>query len=162
MRILGIDPGSRIIGFALIEWQPQTMYYISSGVIKSKVEDFPQRLHDFSLALNQIIVEHTPDCAAIESMFFYKNAKTLMQLCHARGVLLAAMAANGVPVAEYAPCLIKKSTVGVGNASKQRVGEMVQHLLRIEQSLAVDAADAAAVAITHGNHLRSSFLEAQL
>ena len=148
MRVLGIDPGSHITGFAVLDNCDRSLVYVDSGVVRlNGALEF--RLHQLSQAIDEIVNEYQPESAAIETAFMHRNARALMVLCHARGVILQSVVKHQVPITHYEPKLVKKTVVGTGGAKKGQVGFMVQHLLNIKRTLAEDAADAAAVAITH-------------
>jgi crossover junction endodeoxyribonuclease RuvC len=114
------------------------------------------RLMALDLALTDLILEHRPDGAAVEEVFVNVNPQSTLKLGQARGVILLNAARSGMEVGEYAARLVKKSVVGVGNASKDQVHAMVQRLLPGAKIVGSDAADALAVAITHAHHLASA------
>lgn len=152
MRILGIDPGSVYCGYGVIDRHGTRVSIVEYGVInaKKKNQDFPLRLKNIYERLTQVIKRTNPDESAFESMFFSKNAQTLMKLSHARAAAMLATTLREVPIAEYAPREVKKSVTGNGNADKKQVQYMVKNLLRIDDEIALfDSTDALAVAICH-------------
>ena len=155
MKVIGLDPGSRKTGYGIVEHLGTKTRYIASGCIRLG-EDLPlaERLLILSEQLEKILEEYQPDCGAVESVFFGKNAKSALVLGHARGVILLRLAACHLPISEYAPLDVKKSIVGVGRATKEQVQQMVKILLnRRQQTLQEDEADALAVAITHSHFI---------
>lgn len=150
MRVLGIDPGSRHCGYGLVEAARGKTRYLDSGRISlpasEPLSDRLSRLHD---ALAGVIARHAPDAAAVEKIFFAKNVRSALSLGQARGVVLAAVAAAGVPVQEYSALEIKKAVVGYGRADKAQVQTMVVALLGLRRRPTEDEADALAVALCH-------------
>ncbi|MBE2190057.1 MAG: crossover junction endodeoxyribonuclease RuvC, partial [Candidatus Kapabacteria bacterium] len=126
MRILGIDPGSVICGYGIIEVEAGKIILVEYGVIKAKKkeEDFPLRLKEIFERLTSVIERHLPDESALESVFFSKNVQSLMKLSHARAAAMLASTLREIPVAEYSPREVKKAVTGNGNASKQQVEYM--------------------------------------
>jgi crossover junction endodeoxyribonuclease RuvC len=152
MRILGIDPGSVICGYGIIEVEAGKIILVEYGVIKAKKkeEDFPLRLKEIFERLTSVIERHLPDESALESVFFSKNVQSLMKLSHARAAAMLASTLREIPVAEYSPREVKKAVTGNGNASKQQVEYMVKSLLKISDTHEFfDATDALAVALCH-------------
>ncbi|NQT24199.1 crossover junction endodeoxyribonuclease RuvC [candidate division KSB1 bacterium] len=152
MRVLGIDPGTRIMGFGLLDFEggSQTLRDFGSVSINPK-NAFEKRLLRIHEEVGQIILRSKPDVMAVEEVFVCKNAKTTLKLGHARGVVLLAAAQHDVPVFEYAPREIKQAVVGQGGASKDQVRWMMSQMLRIPiDTLDEDAADGLAVALCHG------------
>ena len=151
-RIIGIDPGSRITGYGVLEAGKQELVYLESGCIRTRDAPFPERLAEIYHSVNELIVQHQPDVFAIEEVFMAKNVDSALKLGQARGVAIAAGVANGLPVFEYPANLVKKSVVGYGHADKNQVARMVGHLLPGLNLAAGDASDALAVAICHAHH----------
>ena len=149
MRILGIDPGSRITGFGLIDNQTDRIEYVYSGAVKVVGEGLPQRLGYIFTALEEIIRQYQPEQMSIENVFMSKNAASALKLGQARGAAICAGYQSGLEIAEYAPREIKQSIVGSGAASKDQVKHMVKRLLGIRQELQEDEADGLAIAICH-------------
>ena len=153
MKILGIDPGSRVTGYGLIEQEGNITRYLVSGCIRIPEKwSLSEKLLRIANSLDQLIVENSPDCASIEQIFFARNARTALILGHVRGVILFKMAEKGLPVHEYPPLQVKQAVVGVGRASKDQVLHMVQILLNHRKPFAEDEADALASAITHAHY----------
>ena len=148
-RILGIDPGSRITGYGLIECSGQKLKYISSGCIRVQSENFPNRLRQIFSALTEIISEFQPHEMAIEQVFMHKNADAALKLGQARGAAICAVQCGDIPVFEYAARQVKQALVGKGNAEKQQVQHMVKILLGIKGELQMDASDALAISLCH-------------
>jgi crossover junction endodeoxyribonuclease RuvC len=153
MIILGIDPGSVITGYGVIERQGRQARLIECGCIRMKSgSPLPDRLKVIYDSLTEVITLLRPDQAAIESTFFGKNAQSALILGHARGVAMLAATNAGLPVSEYAPREIKQSVVGTGGASKEQIQYMVQAILKLPRApKPADAADAVAIALCHAN-----------
>ncbi len=153
MRIIGIDPGSIVCGYGVIEKEGKNkLTLIEYGVIKAKVtsEDITLRLKEIYTRLTAVIERSLPDEGACESTFYSKNVKSLVQLTQARAVALLAATMREVGMTEYAPLEVKKAVTGRGNASKEQVSFMVRKMLNIDEVPEyADATDALAVAITH-------------
>lgn len=156
MKILGIDPGSLITGYGVVESTGAgKLLHVSNGsVAVSGSLPLSERLLAISTALTSLIEEHTPDAVAVESVFFAKNARSAIMLGHARGVVLLSAASAALEVFEYAPRSVKQAVTGYGNATKDQVQKMVQMLLSIPAAKNADAADALAIAICHINSHR--------
>ena len=153
-RILGIDPGSRLTGFGVLDFVGDKPAYVASGTIKSLDGDFSQRLKQIFESVNEIVARYEPDIVAIESVFMARNAGSALKLGHARAAALCATFEFDVEVFEYAPREIKLAVVGTGSASKEQVQHMVVSILQLDSSPAADAADALATAICHGHRRR--------
>lgn len=156
MRVLGVDPGTTITGYAIVEEVGGTLQCLTLGAIQtSTAAALPQRLQAIYTQLRALIREYAPDTAAVEELFFSRNVRTAMAVGQARGVVLLALADAGLPLAEYTPLQVKQAVTGYGNADKHQVQEMVRVLLRLpEIPRPDDAADAAAVAICHLHRAR--------
>jgi crossover junction endodeoxyribonuclease RuvC len=154
VRILGIDPGSRLTGFGVLDFTGDRADYVASGAIKSFDGTFPERLKKIFISVNEIVDEYRPAVVAIESVFMARNAGSALKLGHARSAALCATFEHDVEVFEYAPREIKQAVVGTGSASKEQVQHMVVSLLQLDGVPGSDAADALAAAICHG-HQRS-------
>jgi crossover junction endodeoxyribonuclease RuvC len=150
MKILGIDPGSGIIGFGVIE-KGRHNVLVDAGVIRTTIgDDTASRLVELYEGLKELIAELKPDVAAVEKLFFAQNVTTAMTVAQARGVILLALAQSGVAVHEYTPLQIKMAMTGYGRATKAQIQEMVRVQLRLKsRPKPDDAADALAVALTH-------------
>ncbi len=152
MRVLGIDPGTAILGYGVVEGVPgRASRLLECGTLTTGARDpLPARLRILYDGVAALIGRHTPDAVAVESAFYGKNVRTAVVLSHARGVILLAAEMADVDVAEYSPALIKKTIVGRGAALKPQIGYMVAQLLRLKAAPApADAADGVAVALTH-------------
>ena len=149
MKILGIDPGSGIIGFGLIE-DGRKPKMIDAGIIRTTIgEETAKRLVEAYEGMKEIIAETKPDVAAVEKLFFAQNVTTGMKVSQSRGVILLALAEAGIPIYEYAPNEIKMAMTGYGHAKKAQIQEMVKVLLGLKKRPQDDAADALAIALTH-------------
>ena len=154
-RILGIDPGSRITGFGIIEQVDGRISYVESGCVRAGNGDFASRLKTIYDSLLEIVSTYDPDEVAIEQVFMHRNPDSALKLGQARGAAICAVMSTGLKLSEYTPAEIKKATVGKGNAGKEQVQHMVQALLKLPGMPQADAADALAVAICH-NHTRQT------
>ena len=152
MKIIGIDPGTGILGFGVIEVKRNTFSMITAGVITTPAHTpLDERLEDIFDGLTEIIAETKPDVMSIEKLFFAQNVTTAMSVSHARGVAMLTGRKAGLPIAEYTPLEIKQTLTGYGRADKKQMQEMVKVQLGL-QSIPKpdDAADALAAAICHG------------
>ncbi len=152
MLILGLDPGLGTTGWGIIAAQGNRLSHIANGQISTDAKaPLAQRLVTLDAALTDIILQHQPDCAAVEEVFVNVNPQSTLKLGQARGVCLLAAARGGLPVAEYATRLVKKAVVGTGGAEKAQIQAMLKILLPGAAVAGADAADALAVAICHAN-----------
>jgi crossover junction endodeoxyribonuclease RuvC len=154
MRILGVDPGSVTTGFGVIEYDRGRLALVEQGAINTKRgAELADRLHQIHEELLAVIARTAPAAAAIETPFAGPNVKSLIQLSHARGVILLAVRSARVEVFEYSPRSVKSAVVGYGAAEKEQVAKMVRMLLPGCASLVMsaDAADALAIAICHAH-----------
>ncbi|MCC6889649.1 MAG: crossover junction endodeoxyribonuclease RuvC [Hyphomicrobiales bacterium] len=160
IRILGIDPGLRRTGWGLIAIEGNRLGYLACGSLatddKSTLAQRLVRLHD---GLRRVVAEHAPDEAAVEATFVNKDAVATLKLGQARGVALLVPALAGLPVAEYAPNLVKKTIVGAGHGEKAQIRMMIGVLLPKADPQTHDAADALAIAICHAHHRQSVMLK---
>ncbi len=152
-RVIGIDPGSRLTGYGLVEVGPAGLSYLGSGCIRTSRGPFPQRLAEIYQGVAELISTHTPEVLAIEEVFLARNPDSALKLGQARGVAIAAGVAHGLPVHEYAARRVKQGVVGTGRASKAQVQHMVRVILGLPGEPQADAADALAIAICHVNTL---------
>lgn len=150
-RILGVDPGTVVLGFAVVEIHPRSKRIIELGTLKlSKFPDHSERLATIHRRLTQVIGTHKPKVMAIESPFFGKNPQSMLKLGRAQGVCMAAAMGLDVPVVEYAPRKIKQSIAGNGNASKEQVCKMLENEFSLDMSRILnDATDALGAAMCH-------------
>ena len=149
MRILGIDPGLRTLGWGVIESNGARLSHVANGLCHSDGDDLGGRLLSLHNQITEVIVEYAPDQAAIEQTFVNKDGAGTLKLGQARGVALLTLAKAGLPTGEYAPNRVKKTVVGVGHAEKQQVMHMVKLQLPGCAPKGEDAADALAIAICH-------------
>lgn len=152
MRILGIDPGSRVTGFGVIDIAGQNRTYVASGCIKTPGGDLPGRIKAILDGIAQIVAAYQPQQTAVEQVFVNVNPASTLLLGQARGAAISALVLAGLPVAEYTALQVKQAVVGNGHADKEQVGFMVQRMLRLSGVPQADAADALAVALTHAQH----------
>lgn len=153
-RILGIDPGSRLTGFGVLDFVGDSASYVTSGTIRSPDGAFPDRLKKIFESVREIVAEYEPDVVSVESVFMARNAGSALKLGHARSAALCATFGYDIEVVEYAPREIKLAVVGTGAASKEQVQHMVVSLLQLDGTPSADAADALAAAICHGHQHR--------
>jgi len=149
--ILGIDPGSRITGYGLINSVGSQCDYVDSGCIRIKGDELPERLRQIYQGIQQLIISYSPQEMAIEKVFMARNADSALKLGQARGVAMVAGVNEGLPVSEYSARQIKQAVVGKGAADKSQVQHMVCALLKLSKSPQADAADALAIAICHAH-----------
>ena len=147
--ILGIDPGSRLTGYGVLQAQGNNFIRLSHGVIKLGNLPMPNRLARLIDQLDALIAEHQPDTLSIEQVFVHKNVQSALKLGQARGCALAICARHGLSVYEYSPRSIKQAVVGHGGADKNQVQLMIQKILKMPTKPASDAADALAAALCH-------------
>jgi crossover junction endodeoxyribonuclease RuvC len=150
IRIIGIDPGLRTMGWGVIEASGARVAYVASGGVRSNDKKaLAERLRDLHVGLAAVISEHKPAEAAVEETFVNRDPQSALKLGQARGIALVVPALGGLPVAEYAANLIKKTVTGSGHAEKAQIALMVRTLLPSSDAQGADAADALAAAITH-------------
>ena len=146
--IIGIDPGSRLTGFGVIEVRGNQSFYRASGCLKITAENSGDRLQQIFSGIKQVVQQHQPQEAAIEQIFMSQNPSSALKLGQARG---AAIVALELPIAEYSARQVKQAIVGYGAAKKDQVQHMVKRLLNINEELQADAADALAIALCHAH-----------
>ena len=150
MRVLGIDPGTRHLGWGVVERQGTRLVHIAHGVIDTDTEQgLAPRLVEIDDALEVVIAEHRPQIGAIESLFFSKDAQSAAKLGHARGVVLLRLTRAGLTLHEYPPALVKRTIAGRGAADKRQVAMVITAMLQLGEPPRSDAADALAIAVTH-------------
>ncbi|MCS6999561.1 MAG: crossover junction endodeoxyribonuclease RuvC [Bacteroidota bacterium] len=152
MRIIGIDPGSLICGYGVIDVNGNSLRLVEYGVVEAQrvAPELPERLDHIYRRLTAVVERTKPNAAALEALFYARNVQSLLKLSHARGVAMLVLAQHHLPITEYAARLIKRSITGKGNATKEQVSYMVKSLLCIEETPEFfDATDALAVALTH-------------
>lgn len=151
IRVLGVDPGSRLTGYGVVDVDGDTLRYVASGCIQTVAGPFAGRLADIYRGVQEVIAAHAPHEFVVEEVFFARNPQSALKLGQARGVAIAAAVAADLPVSEYAARAVKQAVVGTGGATKAQVQYMVRALLSLSAEPASDAADALAVAICHVN-----------
>jgi crossover junction endodeoxyribonuclease RuvC len=151
MRTIGIDPGTAILGWGILDEERGSLQSVASGVLRTPSDQQPaQRLLLLHEGLNELIQTYRPHAAAIEELFFSRNVTTALAVGQARGVVLLCMAQAGVPIYEYKPLTVKQTVAGYGGADKRQMQEMVRLTLNLKHiPKPDDAADALAIAICH-------------
>ncbi|MCF6157389.1 MAG: crossover junction endodeoxyribonuclease RuvC [wastewater metagenome] len=157
MKILGIDPGTRVTGYGLIEKTGTKISIIDYGSIRAdRDKDFSRRLMVIHEKIMEIIFRYKPDQMAIEEVFYGKNIKTAIRIGEGRGVIFLCAALANIPITEYAATVIKKAIVGNGSAHKDQVQEMVKIILNMSNTPeSTDASDALAIAICHSHSMKA-------
>ncbi len=151
-RIIGIDPGSRVTGYGIIDTDRGQLHFIACGVIKTTTTyPFSHRLNEIFEGINEVVQVHGPAVAAVEDVFLATNPRSALKLGHARGAAVVAAMQNGLAVFDYSARAVKQAVAGYGQADKKQVQHMVRVLLSLSGSPSSDAADALAVAICHAN-----------
>ncbi len=153
MRILGVDPGLRHMGWGVIDVDGPRLSHVGNGICHSGEGTLAERLLALHAALSEIVARFAPEAAAVEQTFVNRDAAGTLKLGQARGIALLVPAQAGLEVGEYAPNAVKKAVVGVGHAAKVQVDHMVRMQLPGVEIAGLDAADALAVAICHAHHL---------
>ena len=156
MKVLGVDPGTAVTGYGVIETGNGAPggglgRLVECGVITfAKRSSLPRRLHELHEGIAELIARHRPTALALEDAFYHKNVRTTLVLGQTRGVVLLAAQQAGLVIAEYPPATVKKTVIGMGGAKKGQVAAMVARILRLQQApQPADAADGVAVALTH-------------
>jgi len=165
MLVLGIDPGTASTGYGLVrEDQAGNISAVAYGVIKTSAKmPMPQRLLQLYQELKAIILLHSPDSSAVEKLFFQRNVRTAISVGQGRGVVILALAEQGIGIGEYNPMEIKQAVAGYGGADKHQIQQMVRALLNLEEvPKPDDAADALAVAICHIHTARINLLTGEI
>ena len=155
MRIIGIDPGLAICGYCILDVDSDDEYsIITSGSIQTdKKCSRPERLLEIHNDLKEIINTHKPDIAAVEQIFYFKNAKSIIPVCESRGVITMTLQMHNIQVCEYTPLVVKQVITGYGRADKSDVKQMVETIMRSDNIPNLDdAVDAIAIAICHARH----------
>lgn len=152
MIVIGIDPGTIRTGYGILRRDGGRIIRLTSGTIRlDNKAPVGERLAPLQDELDRVLVTHGPDEAAVESLFFSKNAMSALKLGHARGVILLTLSRHDLPVSSYAPALVKRSVVGGGRAAKGQVAKVIQAILGLKEIPQEDEADALAIAICHLN-----------
>lgn len=150
MLVIGIDPGSHITGYGLIERKNSRLFCVDHGIVRAPAKSpFSQRIYHIFKEVSEILERFGPAEMAVEDLFYAKNAKSSLKLGHARGAIFVAAVQNNLKVFEYTPLEIKKSVVGYGRATKEQVRTMVRVILELDTDLPLDTSDALAAAICH-------------
>jgi crossover junction endodeoxyribonuclease RuvC len=156
IRVLGIDCGSNVTGFGIIDSDGRSYRVVESGVVLAAARlPFSERLKIISDRLRALIQSHSPEVMAVEEVFYSVNVKSLIKLAHVKGVVLLVGADAGLAVHEYSALEVKRAVVGYGRAEKSQVQQMVQLLLGLKEAPPEDAADALAVALCHANRAQT-------
>ena len=155
LRVLGLDPGSRITGFGLVEGFGERTRCVESGCIKAPAGSMPDRLGVIYAGVVQAVLRLRPDVMAVEQVFVARSADSALKLGQARGAAIVAAISNGVPVVEYAARRVKQAITGSGSASKDQMQRMMALLLSLPELPSPDAADALAIALCHLHAERS-------
>ncbi len=155
MLVLGVDPGSRVTGYGLVEKNGRQLVCAHCGTIATSTHlPFYERINEIFQAMTGIMERFGPSEMAVEDMFFHKNLKSSLKIGHARGAVLIAGVQCGIRIFEYSPLEIKKSVVGYGRATKEQVRAMIQIMLKLKKPPVLDASDALATAVCHLNWTR--------
>ncbi len=153
MRILGLDPGSRVCGYGVIDDSDGALRYVECGVVTGGRDGaMEDRLGEIACGLREVIGELAPAVVAVEDVFVQHNARSALALAQARGMALAVVGLCGLRVVSYPPATVKKTVCGSGAAPKDQIARMVQALIGLKTLPRVDASDALAVAIAHAHH----------
>lgn len=156
MRVLGIDPGLRNLGWGVIDVDGSRLSHVANGICQSQGDDLAARLMSLHGQLSEIVARFGPNTAAVEQTFVNSNGAATLKLGQARGIAMLVPAQAGLSVGEYAPNAVKKTVVGVGHADKGQIAHMVRMQLPGVEIAGADAADALAIAICHAHHARSA------
>jgi len=151
IRVLGIDPGSRVTGYGLIETNGVRSRHLGSGCIRTISGDFPQRLGEIFNGVREVLAEWQPQEVAIEQVFVSRNASSALKLGQARGAAITAVVTLETPVFEYTPAAVKQGLVGNGRAEKEQVQHMVRVILGMQGKMSLDESDALAIALCHAH-----------
>jgi len=163
MKIIGIDPGSRITGYGLIRKEGNRLIHLDNGAIFTDAhKDFPLRLQRIYRGLTEVIEQHRPDAMAVENIFFATNVQSALKLGQARGAAIVAGVNAGLPVYEYSALQVKQAVVGHGRAAKDQVQKMLKALLNLPEVAQEDASDALAVAVCHAHSVGLNTLREKL
>jgi crossover junction endodeoxyribonuclease RuvC len=151
MRILGVDPGSNVTGFGVVERAGNQLVHVAHGTLRPRSGTAPARLSELHRRLAEVVDRYRPDVVAIEQVFVASSPRSALVLGQARGAVLSAVGAAGLAVSEYTASQIKQAVTGNGRAAKRQVQLMVRRLLDLDRPPATDAADALAAAIRHAH-----------
>ena len=154
IRVIGIDPGSRITGYGVVDTDGFRHKYVASGYIQIKADTLAEKLGIIFSEVGDIVSTWKPESLAIEQVFVKHNVDSALKLGQARGAAICAAVQAQLPVGEYTPRAIKKAVAGNGAADKQQIQQMIQRLLGLEELPQSDEADALAIAICHAHHIK--------
>lgn len=155
MRVLGIDPGSNVTGYGIVEVNGNEYSHIASGDIKlKKTQSLPEKLLTIYNGVKDLIKDFKPESVAVENVFFAKNARSAIILGHARGAAMLGASTMGLEVSEYSPTEIKKAVTGHGRAAKEDMQKMIGLLIGKDLTTSSDSADALSIAICHLNSIK--------
>lgn len=161
-RILGIDPGSRVTGFGVIDSDGRQSRYVASGCVRTSDGAFADRLGEIFRGLEGVLSDHRPEQVAVEQVFMARNAGSALKLGQARGAAIVAAVHHGLPVFEYTPRAVKQAVVGNGGAEKEQVQHMIRILLGLQGRMGLDESDALAIALCHAHsHMNHQRLRGQ-
>jgi len=156
MRVLGVDPGLRNMGWGVIEVDGSRLRHVANGVCHGTGDALAARLLTLYDSLSEVLAQYQPDTAAVEATFVNKDGAGTLKLGQARGIAMLVVAQAGIEVGEYAPNAVKKAVVGVGHADKRQIEHMVKLQLPGVEIAGPDSADALAIAICHAHHAQSA------
>ena len=163
MKILGIDPGSCITGYGIVNKNGNRLIHVDNGAIHTdRIGSFPMRLQKIYRSLTEIIEQYRPDVVSVENIFLARNAQSALKLGQARGAAIVAAVNAGLPVSEYSALQVKQAVVGHGRASKDQVQKMLKVLLNLPEVAQEDASDALAVAVCHAHSAGINSLRSKL
>ncbi len=163
MKVLGVDPGSRITGYGIINKEGNRLIHVdNSAIFTDSHKDFPLRLQRIYRGLTDIIERYRPDAMAVETIFFATNVQSALKLGQARGAAIVAGVNAGLPVYEYSALQVKQAVVGHGRAAKEQVQKMLKALLNLPEIAQEDASDALAVAVCHANSIGLNTLRSKI
>lgn len=151
-RVLGIDPGSRVTGYGVIETDGSRSRHLGSGCIRTAAGSFPDRLGEIFQGVREVLLRWQPQEVAVEQVFVSRNAASALKLGQARGAAISAIVTSELPVYEYTPAAVKQGLVGNGRAEKEQVQHMVRVILGVSGRMALDESDALAVALCHAHN----------
>lgn len=151
VRVIGIDPGSVVTGYGVVETDGIRSFHLAHGHIRLAGDSFSERLGHVHTAITAVVAEWQPTEAAVEQVFLSKNAMSALKLGQARGAAISALVVRGIAVSEYAARSVKQVVTGAGDAGKERVQIMVKHMLGVNDDLQSDAADGLAIALCHAH-----------
>jgi crossover junction endodeoxyribonuclease RuvC len=150
-RVMGVDPGSRVTGYGIIETDGVRSRHLDSGCIRTLSGPFPARLGEIFEGIRDVLLKWQPQEVAVEEVFVSRNASSALKLGQARGAAVSAIVIGGLPVFEYTPAAVKQGLVGNGRAEKEQVQHMVRVILGIQGKLVLDQSDALAIALCHAH-----------